>query len=615
MQVQGRVRVHARGFGFVEYELDDEPRTAFIDPPSLNAFLHGDRVQADVVRTGKNRFNAKNIQLTRRNRQTLFGQVVERDGRVWLRPDRLIANTDWPLQDGEQKASDAVGQPAVGRIDGPELVLMRTVSESEAALERVRARYGIRSEFPPDVFERPGEPDLTAGGRRDLRDLVTVTIDAPSTMDLDDALAALPADSEGAIRLFVSIADVDAHVPAGSPLDQEAQRRGTSVYLAGGMTPMLPRALSEDRCSLHPGQDRAAMTVEMRIDVEGAVRAVDIYKSRIRSHRRLSYEEVASSFDSEGRDDLPGEVADCLAWLRAAASRIGATRVARGGVKILRHEAYITVDDDGEPAEIRERAENRAHELVERLMVAANEAVGRWLDQRGVPSVYRVHPPPSPRQVASLEQSAERLGLKPGFGGEITPKALAAFEHQYAGLPSARAMDSILTKILGPAQYQTEVDPHFGLGSPMYLHFTSPIRRYADLAVHRTVKAYLDGKRDFEGVTDALSELAVSLNDLSRRASKAETEWQRMLAARHFRDRVGERFEGRVVATKAFGLVVYLFGSGVTGTVSTERLPDGAEYRGNRFEWEGGRIRVGEKLDVEVVGADEALGRIELTIV
>ncbi|MGF1511346.1 MAG: ribonuclease R family protein [Myxococcota bacterium] len=615
MRVTGRVRVHARGFGFVEYETDEGTRSAFIDPPSLNAFLHGDRVEADIVRTGKNRFNAKDIEFVGRNRQTLFGRVVERDGNIYLRPDRLIANTDWPFRDsGGLSARDAVGRQAIGSIDGRRLVLLRVVTEAEAALERVRARYGIRSEFPDDLLDPLPEVDLLGeGDRRDLRDLVTVTIDAPSSMDLDDALSALAADHTGAIRLFVSIADVDAHVPLGSALDQEARRRGTSVYLAGGMTPMLPRALSEDRCSLLPGRERAALTVELRVDVEGRIRSTDIYKSVIRSDQRLSYEEVAASFNSEGHCELQPQITETLAWLRAAASRIGATRVARGGVKILRHEAYISVDDAGEPTEIRERTENHAHELVERLMVAANEAVAQWLEGRGTPAVFRVHPAPSERQISSLEQSAERLGLRPGFGTALTPKALAAFEHQYVGLPSARAMDSILTKILGPAVYQTEVDQHFGLGSSMYLHFTSPIRRYADLAVHRTVKMYLEGQRSFGAREQDLAQLSEALNDLTRRASKAETEWQRMLAARHFKDRAGERFEGRVVAVKTFGLVVYLFGTGVTGTVPSDTLPDGAEYKGNRFEWPDGRVRIGERLQVRVERADEELGRIELS--
>lgn len=615
MQVEGRVRVHARGFGFIEYDTEEGPRSAFIAPPLLNGYLHGDRVRARVLPSGRNRKAAKDLELVRRSRDTLFGEVVLHGGRAWLRPDRLISNTDWPLVDGDEvDAKDLVGKPVLAEIRDGQAVPLRAVPPLEASLERVRARYGIRSEYAPEARDQLAQSNPSdASSRRDLTDLVTITIDAPTSMDLDDALSVLPADASGAIRVFVSIADVDAQVPEDSPLDREARARGTSVYLAGNVTPMFPRELSEDRCSLLPEQTRAALTVELRVDPEGEARSVDIYRSTIRSHRRLSYEEVARVFGSEGECELPPEIVEALAWLRTVASRVGAVRGARGGVRIARTEAYIRVDDDNEPTEIAERADNEAHDLVERLMVSANEAVARWLRDRGVPGVFRVHPPPAPRQVQALVESAQRLGLRPGFGSEISPRALAAFEHQYTKSPSARAMDAIMGKILGPANYQVEPDGHFGLGSPLYLHFTSPIRRYADLAVHRLVKRYLDGHRSFDAMIAKLDELASSLDDLSRRASKAETEWQRVLAARHFAKRVGERFMGRVVAAKTFGLVVHLFGTGVTGTLSTESLPEDASYRGDRFTWEGGQIRVGDKIEVQVANTDEALGRIELT--
>lgn len=616
MQVDGRVRVHARGFGFVEYDTQDGLRSAFIDPPSLNPFLHGDRVRARVMRSGKNRFQAHDIELTQRNRQTLFGSVVVRKGQTFVRPDRLISNTDWELDAGGQDLEP--GELVVGRIHGDRLTLEGKVSAADASLERVRARYGIRNTFPPSVLEAatadPPPDDLP---RRDLTHLPTITIDAPTSKDLDDALSVLPADPGGGIRVLVSIADVDAMVPEGSELDLEARRRGTSVYLAGGMTPMLPRELSEDRCSILPETERKALTAELRVDPEGNVTAVDVYASRIRSDRRLSYEEVARVFAADPGDPdraLPDPIVDVLAWLRAAASRIAATRAARGGVRILRQEAYVQIDDDsGEPTEFSERADNEAHALVERLMVAANEGVARWLYDRGWPGVYRIHPPPSAGQVQSLQRSAENLGLHPGFGPVLTPRALAAFEAQYAFSRSARAMDGILTKILGPARYQTEPDLHFGLGAPLYLHFTSPIRRYADLMVHRLVKRYLRGERSY-AERDGLAPICDQLNDLARRAAKAETERLRMLAARHFGQRVGERFEGRVVSVKSFGLVVYLFGTGVTATVPNDSLPDGADYRGDGFVWNEGRLAVGDKVEVQVVGADEELGRIELSL-
>ncbi len=608
---KGRVRVHPRGFGFVEYE-DPEPRSAFIAPPDLADFLHGDRVSFLLQRSGRSRFAAKDLTLVERQRNRLFGLVGVEKSQLVLRPDPQIAPRAWALKvEGTPDPEDGVH--AIAELKGDELWFLRSVSESEAALERVRARYGIRTEFPAEVVQLASEaPALETAGRRDLREVVTLTIDAPTTRDLDDAISVLPADAEGGIRVLVSIADVDAQVSAQSPLDVEAKRRGTSVYLAGGTTPMLPPELSELRCSLLPGEDRAALTVEMRIDTEGDVTSVDLYESLIRSDQRLSYEEAAALLLERQVPGVPDGVAEAMRWLRTASARLAAMRMARGGVNILRREAYIRLDHHLEVDAIEEREDLSSHDLVERMMVAANEAVARWLIARGLPGLFRVHDAPSGGQVKNLVRSAHRLGLKPGFGDTITPRALAAFAAQYAGTGWARAADSIVGKALGPARYQSQVDMHFGLGSPGYLHFTSPIRRYADLVVHRIVKAYLRGDRDLETVGQTLPELAMELNELARRASKAEAERERMLAARHFRSRVAETFDGRVVAVKSFGLVVHIFGTGITGVIPVEGLPEGAEYRGDRFAWDGGRLASGSRVRVKVLGTDEALGRIEL---
>jgi ribonuclease R len=586
----GRIVVHSRGFGFVELE---DGETAFVPPPDLLWFLQDDRVEARAVETADGRWNAAEIKLLSRARTEVFGAIVMRHGRPHVRVDREISNADWPV------VNDAPpeGTFVVATIEDRALRIARVIDPADASLERVIVRYSIRQEYSPESLAEKA-PAVSMEGRRDLRAIPTITIDAPSSRDLDDALAVFPAAPDGAIRVLVSIADVDAMVPSGSALDREARVRGTSVYLAGRVIPMLPRTLSEDALSLLPELDRPAMTAELRIDPEGSVRAIDVYPSMIKSHARLDYDGVAAFLDEGDVTAIPPPVRETVRWLRTAAARIAVTRRARGGVSLLREEAYITLDEQTrEPTKIGARTNTSAHTLVERLMVAANEAVARWLVDRGLPGVFRVHDAPNERSVNALAAWAHNFGFEPGFGPVLTPLGLSAFEEQFATSSIAPAVSNVLGRALGPARYTVHPSLHFGLAAPLYLHFTSPIRRYADLAVHRIVKAFLAGRRDLHAGDAGLEALATDLNELARRATKAESERVRMLAARLFAGRIGETFRGNVIAIKPFGLVVQLVGMAVTGTVAIEGRSSHS---------------IGESLDVRVVSTNEDLGRIDL---
>lgn len=597
-RVTGRISVNVRGFGFLTL---DDGRGAFVAPPDLNPFLDGDRVTAKIVDSGGGRLAAKSLALEERSRQEVLGSLVAHKGRPYLSVDRTVSNTDWPIEPGSFELPPS-GSYLVCAIRGDRAVPVRRVSSAEVDLERVLVRHGIRSELPPACLaEVGGARTIPVEGRRDLRGLTTVTIDAPSSMDLDDALAVYPADSDGGVRLLVSIADVDALVVENGAIDTEARLRGTSTYLAGAVIPMLPRELSEDRLSLLPGEDRPALTAELRIDPEGGVTSVDLYTSLIRSTMRLDYETVAAFLD-HGEAELPEEVVRTLRWLRTAAARIDAVRAARGGVKLLREEAHVTVDRvTREPTAIDARLSTSAHALVERLMVATNEAVGAWLVDRGLPGLFRVHDAPGSAQARQLEEVAHNVGFELGLGGRLTPRGLAALEAQFEGTSVAPAMQAVLSKVLGPARYAPRPGLHFGLAAPIYLHFTSPIRRYPDLVVHRVVKRFLEGRRDQPADDPSFGPLAEHLNECTYRSTKAELERLRMMAARLFSSRIGERYKGNVVAKKPFGLVVQLFGAGVTGTVATDALPEGS------FE-------IGQEVEVEVVGTDERLGRIDLLV-
>ncbi len=596
----GRIAVHPRGFGFLNLE-GTEPRSAFVAPPDLNRFLDGDRARAKINRTAPDRLSAADLELVERNRHQLFGAYTRRAGRAYLRVDRVVANTDWPLEGAPRDLVE--GTALVARVDGHSARFERSVAASDASIERVLVRHGIRGEFPPACLTQAKRAArrLDPRGRRDLRDVPTVTIDSAETKDIDDALAVLPAQDDGAVRVIVSIADVDAAVPEDGELDREARARGTSVYLVGRVIPMLPPEVSEQRASLVPEQDRLALSVELRIGAEGDVVAVDVVESVIRSHARLTYDQVAAYLDRGAGGGLGSDVLACLRWLRTAAARLSVVRAARGGTSaFFREEASVRLDaDTREPTGIVTRGETSAHRLVERLMVAANEAVASWLIDRGLPALYRVHEQPDRQRVDALAALARNSGFEPGFAETLTPLGLAAFEAQFRGTAVEPAMRTAMLGVLGPARYSPKPGAHFGLAAPRYLHFTSPIRRYADLVVHRAVKRFLAGGRAATTADPTLETLAADLNRAAYAARRAEIERLQMVAARWLAGRIGERFRGNVVSLKSFGAVVQLEGLGITGTIANESLPrDG--------------VALGTPLDVTLVRVDEELGRIDL---
>ncbi len=619
---RGHVSVHPRGFGFVDLEAGDAPASsAFLAPPDLNALLADDVVEVTLEASGGGRYRALDLELVERPREEVIGTVerARRGGRLELRLDPRIGNAAWPLAATPKDLGAGATAVAAPEGDRARLRYLRTVAGDEVGRASVLVVHRVYTEVEPQALAelRGLRLRLRLDNRRDLRDIPTVTIDAAVSRDLDDALAVLPVQPDGAVRVLVSIADVDAAVPAGSRLDAEARRRGTSVYLPDLVVPMLPPELSEDALSLLPGVERPALTVELRIDREGEVTAADLSISRIRSAARLTYDGVAAFLDRGEAQAVPEEVRDTLRWLRTAAARLSAARAARGGVAIERDEVALDLDAAGEPTAVGVREPTSAHLLIERLMVAANEAVARWLIDRGLPGLFRVQDEPEAEQVERLAELAANFGFATAFGGRLSARGLAAFEEQFRTSAVAPSMRSVMRWLLGRARYQPEPAPHYALAAPAYLHFTSPIRRYPDLVVHRVVKAHLEGRRDAYLETAELEAIAAGVNDAAYRARKAETERLRMLVARLFAGRVGERYRGRVVATRPFGLVVQLDGLGVTGTVATEALGPGpwevdpATYS---LVSKQRRYMIGEAIEVRVASADEALGRIELEL-
>lgn len=612
-RVQGTITVHPRGFGFLNFQTDQGPQSAFVIPPDLNPLLAGDLVSAEIEEGEDGRYTARDLKLEERRRSILFGEVVSRKGKAWLRTDDEVANTDWPLT-GEAET----GQTVLTQINGEtaEVAFALDEERDDIPLERLIARYDLVEEFDEECLEQveaiSARPHKL-GSRRDLRKVPTITIDAPSTTDLDDAVSVLPADSEGAIRLLVSIADPAAFIEFGSALDQEARARGTSTYLSDRVLPMLPHALSSGHLSLVPGKDRCCLTVEMRIDIEGEVRSVDLYESLIHSDTRVSYRELDEWISNGSYTDNLRQIHDMLPWLRTVAARLSVARSRRGGVSFAGEgSAFVKLDEDGRVCGTRPERSTEAHLYIERFMVAANESVARWLSERGYPALYRVHPEPDDEKVHSLAESAAHFGFLLGFKGRLTPLALAAFDRQITGVHCEPAVRSVLRGILEKARYSPVGDQHLGLGAPLYLHFTSPLRRYADFAVHRFLKAYLKGERLNEPDTPEMRRLCDHLNHRSAMAGKAESFRRRMLLAEYMMDYVGDEFDAHVTRVLPVGLVAQLDDSLVEGLIPLETLPGKDWVAEPMFCRSPDRtIGLGEAVRVRLVDAVPEEGKLE----
>lgn len=620
--VTGRIDVHPRGFGFLVASPppSGEVLSAFIPPPELSAFLAGDVVSATVSQGADGRWAASGLSLVQRTREQVFGEVVTRKGATYLRIDKEVANTDWPLEPGGVAVQP--GDAVVARVaEGKVVPVYKLEPGADRSIERVIARHGLRRDFAPEVVEAAMAVRTVPhalGARRDLREVPTVTVDAPSTRDIDDAISVLPAGADGALRLLVSIADVAEFVTEGSVLDAAARERATSVYLAGHVLPMLPEELSAHWLSLVPREERRCLTVELRIDAEGRVTAADVYESLIRSWARLNYDEVADFLDKGLVSPAMEPVKEAMPWFRAAAARLAVARAGRGGMEMAREEARFTFDTEtGQVSGIENVRPTSAHKLIERFMVAANEAIGEWMLARGLPGLYRIQDEPDPQRVADLAAFAQHSGFAAGFGGRLTPLALAAFDKQISGCTAEPALRAVLRRSLGLARYTVVPSGHFGLAAKWYLHFTSPIRRYADLVVHRTLKQYLRGRRDFMHQDPAVEQLAVHINERARAASRAEQDRHRVLEARLMASHVGKTYLGRMTRVKPFGLIVQLDDMLVEGVLPVDALP-GGPYRPDARETSlisaEKTFSIGMPLQVKVSSTDELLGRIEFTL-
>ena len=682
----GRLNMHRDGYGFLspDHPIEGLRGDVYIPRDSAQAAMHGDRVVVRIARIERDgRADGEIVKVLRRAHQTVVGEFrVRKRGNFVAPHDERIRQ--WiQIPEGMQLPATALSRDRVGvtpvnvnsteDLDGMivNVEILEFPEDGEYAVGRVMEILGrpddfgvdveitirkhhITHHFPPEVLEQAQnfsgiirQDELL--GRQDYRALDIVTIDGETARDFDDAVWVdrLP---NGNYALQVHIADVSHYVKPGSPIDEEAFLRGTSVYFPDRAVPMLPLELSTEICSLKPGVDRLVLSVELEIDRRGDIVAQRFGRGVIRSVERMTYTNVHALLEGDAQlRERYGRLIERFELMRELALVLNQKRIRRGAIDFDMPEPLIEFDEFGEMAGVTRSPRNIAHRLIEEFMLSANEAVASHLEQAEIASIFRIHEKPDPKRVLEFEEIATHFGYSLGIGampvkrfrtqpmrrrdGKMVRKEIVIAEDSVAissrnyqkliaqieGKPEERILTYLMLRSLKQARYSAENKRHFALAAASYTHFTSPIRRYPDLMVHRILGAAFDGTRDLIG-PERLELIAHDCSETERRAADAERELVEWKKARFMESRVGEEFRGLITSTTRFGFFVELENLFVEGLVPIDTLPgDRYLYQENTRKIVGQRTRrefcIGDTVNVLLERVDPVEHKLQFGLV
>jgi len=587
--VKGRISAHRDGFGFLIP--DDGGSDLYISSREMRKVLNGDRVLAAVTGTDRQgRREGKITEVLERANESIVGRYVEENGIALVVPDDPRINQDVmiPLQDtlgarpGQVVVAKIVIEPT--KRQSPVGKITEILGQSGApgmATEIAIRSHGLPFEWPEGVeaeAEAYGEsvPEEMKAGRKDLRDLPLVTIDGADARDFDDAVFARKQNKGW--RLIVAIAEVSAYVKPGSALDNEAVVRSTSVYFPSRVIPMLPEALSNGLCSLKPAVDRLCLACEITVSDNGTVQRSRFVAAVMKSSARLTYQQVADYFESgklKHHDDL-ADVKTSLDDLYSLYQALSAARLKRGAIGFESIEYGFQFDQRGAVTGLIAQERNDAHKLIEECMILANVEAARFLLKNKLPAPYRVHASPPESKLEALKQFLHGQGLQVPWHDDPQPKDFEKVVLQAQGRPDEHLIMAVLLRSQSLAAYQPGNEGHFGLALDAYTHFTSPIRRYPDLLVHRAIHHLLQraDKSRYPYSGDLMAELCARCSFNSRRAEEAERDVIDRLKCAYLENHIGEEYEGLVSGVTSFGLFVELDYGRISGLVHVTGLPN-----------------------------------------
>lgn len=626
--VNGRLRCNHRGhFGFVE--CDDGKGDVFVGREDMRDAIDGDLVECELF-AKKNDDRMREgavVAVIERGNSIITGIITKQSGeKFFVKPDNdgIFSRISAPLckecKKGDRVSLKICGYEKSGNIVCEIIANLGRADELESCISAALVRHEIKRDFNEETLrEAENMPQSVedTDGRRDLRDELIFTIDGDDARDFDDAVSIeeLP---NGNYRLGVHIADVTHYVKPGTALDDEAFERGTSVYLADRVIPMLPIELSNGICSLNPNVDRYALSIVMEVDKTGKVVSHELFKSVINSAYRLTYNIVADMIETDNADlrKRYAAVYQPIMSMKKLADILHQKREKRGSINFDFPEAKVLVDEYGEPCDIIKETRRVSHKIIEEFMLLANETVAEYAFWAEIPFVYRVHEPPEQEKIESFSRFILNFGLS--FKGRIDkdegihPKMLQAILERIKDKPEEEMIAKYMLRSLMKAEYRAENKGHFGLAAKYYCHFTSPIRRYPDLMVHRILKSYLDGKSlDDENTAEA----AKHSSKTEREAELCERDVDDIMKARFMSGFIGEVFEGKVSGVTKFGIFIELENT-VEGLLRLENMHDdyyeyNEELRTVRGRRKGMEYRIGDSVEVMLARCDIMAGSID----
>ena len=637
--VVGKVVTHPRGFGFVvpDRPLDDVKGDLFIAGNNLNQAMHGDRVVARIERISENRAEGRILKILERGSTTVVGKFdVDGSGLGFVVPfdRRLIMDVHIPsgehldAKPGDMVVVEITRWPTPARGPAGRVTeVLGDIDEPGVDNEIIIRKYGIPDEHSPEAVEEARhigtsvrEQDLR--DRTDFRPIVTVTIDGEHARDFDDAIT-LETLTNGNYWLGVHIADVAHYVQEGSPLDEEAYDRGTSVYFPDRAVHMFPSELSTGLCSLNPHVDRLVQSCLMEVDRKGTVVRYELHDGVIHSNARMTYTEVNAILTDRNPETIQRYhvLVPLFERMHELFEILNKRRHRRGSIDFDLKQPEIVLDDEGMVEAIIAAERNVAHRLIEEFMLLANETVAQHLDDHEVPTLYRIHEHPDPLKVEEFEEFVTTLGYSLGAPpADVKPRHFQKLVEKMRGTPEEKPIAFLMLRTMQKARYDPQNLGHFGLAAKSYTHFTSPIRRYPDLIVHRTLRASRHGAMNEDRkdeLVDDLPEIARHTSERERRADDAERELVQWKKVRFMADKVGDEFDGYITGVTAFGLFIELIEHFVEGLVHVSTMAD--DYyrfveRAHTLQGENtGRVyRLGDKVKVQVIKVDMERRQVDL---
>ncbi|PLR67273.1 ribonuclease R [Metabacillus idriensis] len=637
--IRGKVSGHAKGFAFVITE-DQAQGDIFIPPSELNNAMHGDTVLVRIsTESSGSRQEGTVIRIVERGLKEVVGTYTESKNFGFVIPDDKKIPNDIFIP---KKASNGAieGHKVVvhlttypeGRMsaEGEVIAILGHKNDPGVDILSVIHKHGLPQAFPVEVLEQANDVPETISeedikGRRDLRNEVIVTIDGADAKDLDDAVTVTELEN-GNYKLGVHIADVSHYVTENSPIDKEALERATSVYLVDRVIPMIPHRLSNGICSLNPKVDRLTLSCEMEINGQGEVVKHDIFQSVIKTTERMTYSDVKEILVDQNPELLEKyePLVPMFQRMEKLAQILRSKRMSRGAIDFDFKEAKVIVDKEGKPQEVVIRERTVAERLIEEFMLLANETVAEHFHWMKVPFIYRIHEEPNAEKLQRFLEFVTNFGYTvKGTANTIHPRALQDILDDVAGQPEEMVISTVMLRSMKQAKYDPESLGHFGLSTEFYTHFTSPIRRYPDLIVHRLIRTYLiEGKID-EGTkthwAERLEMIADQSSNMERRAVDAERETDDLKKAEYMLDKVGEEYDGIISSVTNFGMFVELPNT-IEGLVHVSYLTDDYyRYDERNYAMIGERTgnvyRIGDEITVRVVNVNKEERAVDFEIV